>query len=230
MRILSIDWDYFFPDINNYDWCANEENSLFYEAIWFCRCYSHNLVTKKEALFEYIPTIPENFWSIVKNRPKLYLADSHSQIWHLISQLSGCIVDSFDAHHDYGYKNKPDVVDCSNWGQHGLRLCDISELNLYYPGWREKYKESKGIIGPTNTHYGLPGPNNYDAVFVCRSSCWTPPWHDVSFKRFISRSNLDNNLMDQKVWNRRSLTMREAKKIRLIDKARIEQLMKANHV
>ena len=80
MKILSIDWDYFFPDSSPYDWGHNE--SMFYlEAIWPMRLASVNMWTGQEAFSEYVPTIPRNFWKrVVKNKPEIYYAESHASI------------------------------------------------------------------------------------------------------------------------------------------------------
>ena len=76
-NILSIDWDYFFPTTDNYDWGANEEYTLYLETIWVTRCADKNYVTKKNVLDEYKPKVPKDFWSIVLNDPSIYVGESH---------------------------------------------------------------------------------------------------------------------------------------------------------
>ncbi len=52
MNILSIDWDYFFPDTSEYDWGHNE-NSIMLDFIWSTRCISRSLKDRtKRAIAE----------------------------------------------------------------------------------------------------------------------------------------------------------------------------------
>ena len=218
MKILSIDWDYFFPDNTPYDWGAHESNWVFYEIVWSARCSAQNIITKADMLEEYIPNIPENFWSIVTNKPKIIVADSHCQIWNQLPRNS--TVYNLDAHHDCGYHEK-DHVDCSNWGQYGLLLDKIKKLKVFYPTWRRNSPESKPLFGPSSTDYGLPRKQKFDLIFVCRSSCWTPPWWDPTFDDFLSKSGLEIEKLDDLVKKHRNLPFEQALKLR--DQFRVMQ-------
>ena len=231
MRILSIDWDYFFPNSENYDWGANEENSIFYEAIWYTRCNSINLATKKDVLSEFRPTIPANFWSIVTNRPMIYVYESHSQIWNYLEEAN---VYSLDAHHDCGYRDvdlsayfqsHPQIVktrkgyeiqetqvSCANWAHFGRITDRINRLELFYPRWRKEFPEFFVNKKPDSISYRLPKPQAYDLIFVCRSGCWTPPWFDSIFIRFLKNSKLETKFLDEVVSKKyRKPSWREAK-------------------
>jgi len=193
--ILSIDWDYFYPDSSLYDWGANEENSTFFEIIWQFRTTDMNLLTRKSMLDEYHPTIPTNFWSIIKNKPNLYVADSHSDIWPF---LNDSIVYNLDAHHDCGYSPTKNI-NCGNWAHHGLSQNKICQLHLFYPTWRKNSSELSPLSSPTSINYQLPKSLDYDTVFICRSSCWTPPWYDYTFQQFITSSGLNHHTPDN-IW------------------------------
>jgi hypothetical protein len=232
MKILSIDWDYFFPCSDFYDWGANEENSLFFEFVWSTRCNTRNMISTKFALDEYKPTIPENFWSIVKNKPSLYIADSHLFILHVIRAImfSHGIIHNLDAHHDYSYEAK-DKIDCGNWGKYVLNESEIAdELHLHYPKWRQKQKETDEAIPITSVNYKLPEPQDYDAVFLCRSSCWTPPWYDEKFDEFWTSSRLEPEILDERLIIPRSPNMQDAMKIRDKMEYTLLQLMEKNNV
>ena len=49
MNILSIDWDYFFPDNVAFDWSMDDKKFIFYEIIWPIRWSNMHLETKKLA-------------------------------------------------------------------------------------------------------------------------------------------------------------------------------------
>ena len=194
-RILSIDWDYFFPDSMPYDMGHSERHGpLMQEILWSTRAASHHQVSGQSLLDHYIPTIPPGFWDIVKGVPKqVYVADSHLKIWVVISPLLFAQVTSLDAHHDCAYNpqrklSAKTIVDCGNWGYWSRQTFNTGRLDLWYPGWRKSSPEQFGgrqrAYKPTTLNYGLPAPAEYDFVFICRSGAWTPPWFDKDFLWF----------------------------------------------
>ena len=202
MKILSIDWDYFFPDPSNYDWGLNEGSteimkSVYDHIIWSHRWNNIKVFGKNKgshkALDYYKPDLEKlkDFWEkIIIGEPKrIIIADSHLELYYIINDLSSMGADikevvNIDAHHDYGYEQLLEV-DCGNWAYF---ITDIVEdYYLYYPEWRIQREEEcinslEGII-----YYGLPKPDNYDLIFLCRSSGWTPPWSDNVFLYFIKK-------------------------------------------
>lgn len=194
MKLLSIDWDYFFPNALWYDW-GHREAPFFQEAVWYTRCGQRNLKTQEMALDAYVPTVPENFWSLVANRPRVIVADSHFRVWDILQP--GTQVISLDAHHDCGYGDfkkifQSQMVDCGNWGAWGQMTGKITQLTVWYPEWRRDDREDKinVMVRPT-IRYGLPKPADYDLVFVCRSGAWTPPWRDPEFRAWLEQSGLE---------------------------------------
>lgn len=184
MNVLSIDWDYFFPDSLNYDWGANEESFLMYEFIWSIRYNAINLISKEVAHESYVVN-NERLKEFKKQKwkaKKSVIVDSHKDIFSVLDKDS--IVWNFDAHHDAGY-HKKEVLDCGNWVERGRVKGVIKEYNLVYPPWRKKGKEPKPICRLDKTYYVPPTiPISFDLVFLCRSSCWTPPWADAAFLAF----------------------------------------------
>lgn len=193
MKILSIDWDYFFPDASGYDWGANEEQAVFYEAIWSLRISAVNLLTKEKAFDVFRPSIPEGFWKIVTNEPTIYVTDSHSDIYQLLQLEKHNEIYNIDAHHDCGYDWYSLYVEgnlnCGNWGFIGHQEKLIKKFHQYYPLWRINNPEGPSAFELTTINYGLPAPQEYDQVFICRSSCWTPPWSDTQFSSFVDKPN-----------------------------------------
>lgn len=197
LRILSIDWDYFFPDSQPYDMGHSENHSMILaNVLWHNRTAAHNLITQEPLLETYIPTIPTKFWDIITNKPIVTVAESHLRIWELIQKKFACQVTSLDAHHDCGYKKLQDYVDCSNWAAWGLEFKYIGRLDLHYPAWRRAAGEGRRQAKPTSVSYKLPAPAPYDHIFICRSGAWTPPWFDQTFLNFVRVPNTPTFLDD----------------------------------
>lgn len=212
LDILSIDWDYFFPNAALYDWGVNEELPICYEKIWATRCFDKNLLSKKLMLDEYKPSIPRKFWNIVTNKPKIFVADSHAFIWHILKQ--GSTVWNLDAHHDCEYSGIVDEVHCGNWALTGILSKLIAEYHVIYPKWRERTPEKKPSSEVVDFSYSLPEPREYDAIFICRSSCWTPPWADYKFRKFVLSAGMEYEIMNQDGWKlREPSTIEEARNI-----------------
>ena len=228
MRILSIDWDYFFPPSQEYDWGAHEDNPIFHEVIWYARCNARNIITREHVLDEYIPTIPDTFWNIVTNNPPMVVSNSHLGIWPYIKDNRDIYLTNIDAHHDCGYGTEEETkrmlcsrssqIDCSNWGLFGCYEHKIRQFIQVYPLWRSTHVES-WESSPKSSAVGLvweeqcqlPMPKAYDLVFVCRSSCWTPPWYDTRFSEFLDESGLEYEFLDRLVQRERSPDLEEAK-------------------
>src|SRR5208282_3318381 len=121
LHILSVDWDWFFPDISPYDWGVKEELPLFYELIWKVRATNRNLLTKAEALKEMVPDQNrlQSFWEkVCSNKPQtVIIAESHLLLYQFmkLERIKDASMVNFDAHHDCGYNNKNSKPDCSNW-------------------------------------------------------------------------------------------------------------------
>ena len=111
----------------------------------------------------------------------------------------------FDTHHDLGYHNTPLKLsritnfDCENWQLAVLQHYPSLRSKVVYPPWRgldEMHHHSKWCalddisrrvtIGAFADEYvHLPPGYEVDAVFLCRSPAWTPPWLDMEFKKFV---------------------------------------------
>jgi hypothetical protein len=211
MKILSIDWDYFFTDSFPYDW-GHKENGFFLEAIWPMRLNNHNQATGVPAFEEYKPTIPKDFWKrVVKGSSLMFVAESHASI--LALPFRKAIITNLDAHHDCGYNDNPEL-ECGNWAKDKDR---IKEYHLCYPAWRLDNGEGYTSQGrePDSVRFDLPALADYDLVFVCRSGCWTPPWYDMKFRSFLKQSGFQTDFLDQYAGRNRSPNMNQAKVLKV---------------
>lgn len=196
MKVLSVDWDFFFPDLVPFDW-GHREDGLFFEMIWSARCNSRNLLTGERALDVVQPDkkLLSRFWSrVVKGRPDhLVIADSHSDLYAMLDAMGGWVTEvvNFDQHHDIQY-GKADTengkAECDNWALFAHEHDLLDNYRLIYPPWREGEPEGR-LPWPewVTVEHGLDGvePEHYDVVFICRSSAWTPSWSDPDWLRFV---------------------------------------------
>ena len=230
MRILTIDWDFFFPSPIGYDW-GHGESPLLVDLIWPLRCDHVHMSSGKEVLEHYLPDVPEGFWNIVTNRSKLpvIVGDSHAYIWYIIREIDP-LEDGFveltniDAHHDCGYHNDDDEnVRCSNWAGVSKMVGYVEYYRLFYPEWRKEEKEGFDESlsfdhRPEEVEMGiLPPPQDYDVVYVCRSGAWTPPWCDGDFRAWIESAGfkeVQTPYDEIMTTSRPPATMEEAKKVR----------------
>lgn len=187
LKVLSIDWDYFFPDPSWFDWSHNEESSLLYEMVWATRPGTHNLKTGARAVNAFVPdrALLDGFWdrTIVPDHLifKLVIAESHKTLGEELLKM-GLTYDitNFDQHHDMGYDERPEM-DCGNWAKHVLKACPGSTYRVVYPPWRKGEPEGSRKVPTSKPRRVAP-----DILFICRSSCWTPSWADEEWLKFTS--------------------------------------------
>jgi hypothetical protein len=83
MTVLSVDWDYFFPSPDCWDW-GHREDPMYYEMLWDLRPGNTNIITKEVAIDAYHPNpaLLDGFWNrtLERDRPwlaQLWLVESH---------------------------------------------------------------------------------------------------------------------------------------------------------
>ena len=230
MNILSIDWDYFFPDNFDFDWAMDESRFLFYETIWPIRWSHMNLITKQLAKNIYHPDLQllNGFLDkiLINSDPSLLsIADSHTDIKHLINLFPAKVnIYNFDQHHDIYYGNelpkKESQLNCGNWV--GYFLNRIESYHLYYPPWRESNLEHTGKLLHTNSvSFTIPkNPPSFQMIFICRSSPWTPSWSDNKWIEFIEYFKTNYSY----VWNHK-IGLEYVLKPRLFNRKEAERLL-----
>jgi hypothetical protein len=214
MRILSVDWDFFFPELSFdpqfwmlYDWGHRDGGSLFLDQLWYNRAAGFLLNDLP------LPTTTgeeKNFWNRFqfKEDAKLFFADSHSHIYapaiHEMLSASGfSSIENFDAHHDAGYKGKDSKaallesgqVTCENWALayylEGIRV------RTFYPTWKKWAFKGEGKPGyriPRMFDSEVIRLKPFDHIFVCRSGGWTPSWLDGDFEKFLAAAPVHDRI------------------------------------
>ena len=215
INVLSIDWDFFFPDLAPFDWGHSEDRGLFYDAIWQMRAGNLDILTGDRAVDVVHPDLGllDGFWERVCPRAPVAIAlvESHSSIKGWLDGASGdfgqfCVY-NFDQHHDlfYGkhYKESEDP-DCGTWAGRGLHSGLIGEYHLIYPPWRKGLEEdvkTPDWARDQNYDIGFWPPEDlpdFQFVFICRSSCWTPSWADDKWIEFIEHWKTNDRLWNNK--------------------------------
>ena len=192
MNILSVDWDYFFPNLSEFDWGMSERSTAVDDLLWHIRYWDRGIISGEIAHESALPDKQaiEFFWSMVlknTNDPLIVITESHKDIYHFICSAPERVkVWNFDQHHDCGYgRSMPDdPPNCGNWAI--KNWAKIKEYNLIYPPWRNECKEPDPVRKPDNIYFTMPKNMPYfQMVFVCRSSPWTPSWADEDWIYFI---------------------------------------------
>ncbi len=224
MRILSVDWDYFFPETDQFDW-GHRESQFFTESIWGMRAGCTSMVSGKAAIDIMRPRRSYvRFWDNFDMPPDhIIIAESHLSLLQAIQEqdIKDLEVWNFDAHHDLGYGMKE--ANCGNWALKAVEEGYISSYKLVYPSWRYSHPEAEipRLPGLDFEHfYEIPDiRGSIDVVFICRSGSWTPTWCDAHWCKFINEFKQYGWLWATKQYapfalKRRSPNMTEAKKLR----------------
>lgn len=148
------------------------------------------------------------------NVKAVYVGDSHRHAndvfrrSHMAGPSLSCTrLVNFDAHHDLTYNIKSfekealtNTVTCENW----LLMTHLSQIGLQslivYPEWKgmRDWESTFGATPEVDASLRRytepcvwPSPKVAEAagevelVYICRSSAWSPPWHDQAFKQFV---------------------------------------------
>jgi hypothetical protein len=206
-NILSVDWDFFFPEYGwnpkhpywlLYDW-GHREAPFFINGVWDSRAegFLHNNLPLPGLSGEQT-----TFWNrfYFRRGAKLYTAESHSQC---VQQdwLQALAVWNYDAHHDLGYHKKDidqvlkGVNRCDNWLL-TYTLLGV-KVEVRYPYWKTRAVEVETRPPCLPSHLenswvrcslddGATSGVEFDAVFVCRSGAWVPPWLDSEYQLFLN--------------------------------------------
>lgn len=208
MKLLVVDWDYFFPSLAGasdiasglYDWGC-KETPFFINDVWMARTTgftAHGLPLPSTSGEEV------GFWDRVKFNPgcHLYYADSNAMAVTPRIQEGVTEVLLLDAHHDSGYQvegREYSYEQLKKLAKAGTWRCDDwmilyylvgASLKVYYPKWKTwafEHESTSGLGSALRRSFDPGGPiEGVDRVFVCRSGAWVPPWLDSKFLEFLA--------------------------------------------
>lgn len=206
--LLTVDWDAFIPEPIEAD-MGHRESRLFREQMWMtgCRNWLRDIMIPSDYA-------APSFWNSLDvphgwSAPR-YLSDSHVVGFELCKKHDIECVVIVDQHHDLWPYNANDggegEIHCGNWLRAAVELLNVRSIIWFSPAFSHcndpvmisSLRDEMSSKGATFHHYdikhfakwsgdGTGGKLRVDAVHVCRSSCWTPPWCDRDFRKFVSR-------------------------------------------
>ena len=209
LRVLSIDWDFLFnasleQRMLKFPDCCNEKYpSYLQDIIWSSR-YAESKEIEDIAVDARAMSILKEYISNNCTKDTFCTVwDSHKNLYdEIISRVKGkgsLEVVNVDFHHDM-YDSQTSEIDCGNWvtflyeekerNKHE-RYHAIHPNDRYYWVAREdsdvsaEYKEYLTMISIDE----LPDIGQFDLLFICRSSMWSPPHLDIAFDEFCKWVN-----------------------------------------
>jgi hypothetical protein len=219
MRLLSIDWDFFFPVPHPkddprfmYDWNHAERGRFFLETIWGIRAAQF---LASDTDLPGTSGEEEDFWErfCFSDNPVLHYADSHVMIYKPEVMFQVDEVYNYDAHHDafdsVEYVIGKGSVDCGNWAT-GYYIAGI-DIYTVYPRWKAWMMEDEPQIDVNpSVDTGNVDKRKFDRVFICRSGSWTPPWIEEQFWKFLENCPVKTRVRVDDI-TRRELDMEEVR-------------------
>ena len=189
VRLLSVDWDYFFPD--------PIKDPLVSCLPPFADC--HERATQQwlfhgRRCIDRIGDIPMTsgdeggFWQRFQIFPAalLFIGQEHRFAAHPDVMSGVSEVWNFDAHADAGgYESGADVD-----GTWLTRYASTVAKHVRYPSWKTWAFDDEpqpAIEVDRQIDDGKPIPWVFDRIFICRGDNLTPPWIDQAFLGFLKR-------------------------------------------
>jgi hypothetical protein len=227
-NLLVVDFDYFFVNPLEgghftdeafwlYDW-GHRETELYRTFIWPSRAASFWANNRD------LPgvNIPADWWDRFDIDPDAVctVSDSNAYSGIMEPEADGYKhVWLFDAHHDlYRIETQQEAdewadaggpITCEDWMfAHHQRG---SKLHWRWPQWHKAAKPMRDAIPKfvnCDARKDDMGKINmkFDAVSVCRSGCWVPPWCDKDFANFVESCpvmeivEVEDGSMEQREW------------------------------
>jgi hypothetical protein len=214
LKLLVVDWDFFFPnpamraepgpDSLMYLWDHREAPFYLSAVCWGGRA---------SAFLRHGMELPrcegyEGFWDRFRfneDGVSVLYGDSNLHAGNILPSSLGLdeeygvnhwhTVSLWDAHHDSGYNKtrsyeewkKTGRVSCEDWML--VHYGHGSRLEVTYPAWRQAVGrvEPEPLVPVDRRVDDGTNPDVwYDAVYVCRSGAWVPPWCDDQFSEFLA--------------------------------------------
>ncbi len=231
MRLLSIDWDFFFPIPADdphclYDWGHREDMAFMREAIWIIRAGAF----LRDGGLPGLTGEQDSFWQRFR-RPfrgaALYYSDSHAHIFKPEVRAGVTEVWNFDAHHD-SYKPPAHVikqgsVSCEDWAT-AFTMIGVP-VKTFYPTWNAYSLAGENPKAPmmpaVQLDPGVKFNRQFDKVFICRSGAWTPTWLEDAFWRFLETCPVGSARVNLDGIQRRTFDLEEARRMQ----AQVEETM-----
>ena len=209
---LNIDWDFFFEQEEkhpNHDWGHAESNFYLSSMMWTIR-FSGAYAAGEDLQKTYTADRRwRTLWTYLKRRgfnldnATVVYADSNLGAWYVFDMFNVSHIYNFDNHHDVFYTGggpTPRSVDCGNWLGQTLKAQKKVGATIVYPDrerleWEFEFEDrlarkwvESGRLRATTYDELEKGGRDVNAIFICRSGAWTPPWDDKKFMQLVSKT------------------------------------------
>lgn len=193
VNLLSIDWDYFinassFDRANLFPDGGNENLPDHIKNVVWSSHYIDGSLKKISVDKTAVDILRKCLKKNLNPGSKIWVYDSHKYAYnHFVSEItqSPCKVNicNVDFHHDI-YNLGDDEIDCGNW----LRLL-LNDCNIAHATWicrdDSDMPETGDSLSVSNDLNSIL-EKSWDAVFICRSSMWSPPHLDKDFIKILN--------------------------------------------
>lgn len=194
LKVLSIDWDYFidasmlersmmFPDGGN-----ESLSDAIADFVWATRYAGQPKLEKIGIDIIAFSDVKKRMKKWLLPSTKVMAADSHRHIYQFITSnlKHGQKVELYniDFHHDaYGIIDSE--VNCGNWLNH-LSKAIVNPVHWVCRVDSDDEQHDPNVENVKTNLADVPD-KPFDLIFLCRSSCWSPPHLDKHFM-FLMRS------------------------------------------
>ena len=189
MRVLSIDFDYFIDtDIDTRNECFPDGHDnltpMLTKIVWDRRYGFHDNLIDIGVIKDF-----DIMCEFLKNTKcdRVLIADSHREIEKFFSDIEKCDdleLINIDFHHDM-YITGGNNLDCGNW----LRFLVDLKPNAKITWVRREDSDVDSLMGDFPYHHTTDiteVQGEFDMIFICFSSPWTPPHLYNKFLEMIS--------------------------------------------
>lgn len=192
MTGITIDWDFFVPEDPQWD-IQHAESLMYLQMLWEARCGLVDLIKLHESA--------HTFWDWLLDLLELHdasmtVSDSHAWVFRDPYLLHADRIVLFDQHHDCWPREKDDaeqdLIRCHTWARAWLEANKDRELIWVYPDWQDPndYEmqddiRPRVILTPQSLVTQETFGDDISGIHICRSGCWTPPWLDHDFIKFV---------------------------------------------
>ena len=224
-NFLSVDWDYFIKvyneKSNSYRETQQDILARWYNE-WILGVESGEPLEQHYELTDFYTKFKNEYLPKIKYKEdtSMVLTESHGEGYKEVIRSKCNVVYHLDAHSDLGYGGLEALnyeVNCANWLGMLLKEKRIKEAYIIYSPYTKEYiEEFEEITHCYRVEFitleeFLERRIKFDAVHMCRSGPWTPPWYDDQFYELAQAFHLkiQDYIGSKRVWHPTKLSLGE---------------------
>lgn len=208
MTGITIDWDFFVPEDPQWD-IQHAESLMYLNMLWEARLGLVDLIKLHESV--------RTFWDWLLGLLDIHdtsmtISDSHAWVFRDPYILHSDRIVLFDQHHDCWAREKDDVANnvirCHTWARAWLEADEEREFVWVHPDWLDlDLMPLDFAIAPriqVVAHKDVTKETlgeDLASIHICRSGCWTPPWLDPDFIKFVEEPGFWFDVIQDGDWD-----------------------------